>query len=276
MKYIVYCTTNLKNGKIYIGVHKTKTPNEFDGYIGCGVKVPTKVDKPFKVLKPYTPFHYAVNKYGHKNFYRVVLAIFDTESEAYTLESELVTEEFVKDKHSYNMIPGGNKPQAVTRQVIQYTGDGEFIKLWDSMSNAERELGVNVPDMIATCLEEQITAGGFVWRYTSDKDPKLKVTVRKRVPSNKGEVNAVPVVQYSKAGYRMRTFPSVAKAAAHLNSCAQNISASCVNYIKNKSAAGYQWRYESDNIDCLPPLERKRNYKKEQNISDELKVEDMI
>jgi hypothetical protein len=37
MYYIVYKTTCLINDKIYIGVHKTETPNDFDGYIGCGI-----------------------------------------------------------------------------------------------------------------------------------------------------------------------------------------------------------------------------------------------
>lgn len=35
-KWIVYCTTCIVNNKIYIGVHKTKTPDVFDGYIGGG------------------------------------------------------------------------------------------------------------------------------------------------------------------------------------------------------------------------------------------------
>lgn len=35
MNYIVYKTTNLINGKIYVGVHRTN-PDIFDGYIGCG------------------------------------------------------------------------------------------------------------------------------------------------------------------------------------------------------------------------------------------------
>lgn len=34
MKYIVYCTTNLINNKIYVGVHQTSDPTHFDGYIG--------------------------------------------------------------------------------------------------------------------------------------------------------------------------------------------------------------------------------------------------
>lgn len=35
LKYIVYITINLCNGKFYIGVHKTN-PEVFDNYIGLG------------------------------------------------------------------------------------------------------------------------------------------------------------------------------------------------------------------------------------------------
>ena len=37
IKYIVYETRNIVNNKIYIGVHHTTTPYEFDNYLGCGV-----------------------------------------------------------------------------------------------------------------------------------------------------------------------------------------------------------------------------------------------
>ena len=37
MKYIVYLTTNTANKKIYIGVHRTETPYDFDGYLGNGI-----------------------------------------------------------------------------------------------------------------------------------------------------------------------------------------------------------------------------------------------
>ena len=38
-KWIVYLTTNKVNKKIYVGVHKTKDPTIFDGYIGCGIYI---------------------------------------------------------------------------------------------------------------------------------------------------------------------------------------------------------------------------------------------
>lgn len=52
MKYIVYCTTNLINKKIYIGQHLTKNPDKFDEYLGCGVYA----NRPSTYNKPKTAF----------------------------------------------------------------------------------------------------------------------------------------------------------------------------------------------------------------------------
>ena len=64
MKYIVYCTTNLINNKIYIGQHLVKDPNEFDGYLGCGCYI----QHVSSYKNPKTSFQKAVKKYGPKNF----------------------------------------------------------------------------------------------------------------------------------------------------------------------------------------------------------------
>jgi len=86
--YTVYKTTNLVNGKIYIGKHQTKDLN--DGYMGSGKHLWN-----------------SIRKYGIDNFRKEILFTFDNEAEMNSKESELVTEEFVKEDTNYNLCPGG-------------------------------------------------------------------------------------------------------------------------------------------------------------------------
>ena len=78
MKYIVYQTINVINNKIYIGVHKTKNPDIFDGYVGCGCSI----HEPNMYNNPKTPFQFAVKKYGINNFKRTILKVFDNIDDA--------------------------------------------------------------------------------------------------------------------------------------------------------------------------------------------------
>jgi hypothetical protein len=87
--FYIYQTTNIVNGKIYIGKHKTKKLN--DGYMGSG-----------KHLKR------AIAKYGTENFKIKILEWFDTEEALNRREKELVTEEFCLRKDTYNLCVGGH------------------------------------------------------------------------------------------------------------------------------------------------------------------------
>lgn len=86
--YFVYQTTNLVNGKIYIGVHKTNNIN--DGYLGSGHMLTN-----------------AINKYGKPNFSRQILKFCKTEEEMYQEEAKLVNEEFIARNDTYNITLGG-------------------------------------------------------------------------------------------------------------------------------------------------------------------------
>lgn len=133
-KYIVYLTTNLVNGKIYVGLHKTEDPDKFDGYIGNGIYV----TQPYTYEHAKTAFQCAVKKYGPKNFKRTVLAVFNTESEASDLEEQIVNESFLARDDVYNMIL---KPSTVT-QIYCYSKDGSYIKEFKNCTKACNELNV--------------------------------------------------------------------------------------------------------------------------------------
>jgi len=89
MYYTIYKITNKINGKFYIGKHQTNDLH--DDYMGSG-----------KLIKS------AIEKYGVENFKKEILYVFDNENDMNDKESELVTEEFVKDNNNYNLCPGGN------------------------------------------------------------------------------------------------------------------------------------------------------------------------
>ena len=86
MYFIIYKTTNLINGKFYIGKHQTT--NLYDEYVGSG-----------KLLKR------AIKKYGKENFYKEILEVYDTESKMNLAEKILVV---IDREISYNLCDGGH------------------------------------------------------------------------------------------------------------------------------------------------------------------------
>jgi len=84
MYYTIYKTTNLINGKYYIGKHQTEDLD--DGYMGSG-----------NLIKR------AIAKYGIENFKKEILFVFDNEQEMNDKEKELV----VVSEETYNLCPGG-------------------------------------------------------------------------------------------------------------------------------------------------------------------------
>lgn len=87
--HIVYQTTNLVNGKIYIGCHSTDDLN--DGYLGSGWLLQD-----------------AIRKYGKENFERKTLYEFSDYLEMFSKEKEIVNEDFIKRSDVYNIVIGGN------------------------------------------------------------------------------------------------------------------------------------------------------------------------
>ena len=52
-----------------------------------------------------------------------------------------------------------------SKALMQYTKDFQFIRNWDCVSDAWRELWIWFSSIAKCCRERKWTAGGFIWRY---------------------------------------------------------------------------------------------------------------
>jgi len=109
----VYMTTNLVNGKKYIGMCKNTHSKQ---YIGSG-----------KVLKD------AIKKYGKENFERIVLEECDTFEDLSEAERKWIEKyDAVNNPDFYNLTPGG------------FGGSSEYMKeYWSNLSDEQRKISRN-------------------------------------------------------------------------------------------------------------------------------------
>lgn len=98
--FIVYQITNKLNGDVYIGCHVTKNPN--DNYMGSG----TNIGK-------------AIKEFGRENFEKIILHNFKNVEDMLSKEREIVNEEFIKRKDTYNIILGGGKLNTLGNIVVK-------------------------------------------------------------------------------------------------------------------------------------------------------------
>jgi len=228
-KYIVYKTTNLINGKIYIGVHRTN-PDIFDGYIGCGVEC-----KGYKKKNPGFPA--AVIKYGYENFKRETLFEYPDSDlgreQAYAKEAELVNIEFVKRRDTYNLMTGGKHAMYIhSRKIAQYTLEGKFLRVWDSIQEAKEKMGLT--SIIGNLKCHSKYCGNYQWRYYNEDDSDIDpVQTKERT-----------VYQFDLQGNLLKVYQSVSEAAKQFKnpkSAKVAISNNCCK--RTKQSFGYYWSY---------------------------------
>lgn len=227
LKYIVYITINLCNGKFYIGVHKTN-PTIFDGYIGLGIYRQSNATKNY-------PLHKAVRKYGYDNFKRTIIKIFEGDDngrkEAYNLEAILVNETLLKSKNNYNIALGGNGGANINtlKKVYMFDLKGSYLRSFKSTREAAIFIDEQNQDSVRNaiknnCLGITSSSNGFYWSYKKE--------------FNYSSINKTPVAQYTLSGKFLRYFDSITQAECELqlNSIKQAIN-------KQYQCGGFQWRY---------------------------------
>jgi len=107
--HFIYKTTNLANGKFYVGMHSTNNLN--DGYLGSG-----------KRLKR------SIKKYGKENFKIEYLEFFDSRELLVEREKQLVNEDLLKDDNCMNLKTGGFGGFSVEQIILSNIKRREYLR----------------------------------------------------------------------------------------------------------------------------------------------------
>lgn len=196
----VYKTTNIINNKIYIGYHTTN--NLDDGYIGCGIKSQSHADS-YKKYGNKSPFISAVCKYGYDNFKVEILQFFNCREDAINREIEIVNEDFVKNKNTYNISLGGNggtvESTISDKQrniIIGLIRDGVRADCICSLYNFSRTFFWKISRDVNSRSKVKTSRGYFIDAWISkNKDEYIKFYKNRQL--TKGEINnRIPIDLY--------------------------------------------------------------------------------
>ena len=215
--FIVYKTTCLINNKIYIGVHETKDPNIFDGYIGNSINI---YNHRWALDHPKFPFHYAVIKYGVHNFKRETLFQFNNRKEAYDKEAEIVTEEFIQSNNNYNVALGGDSPKAKCYKIYQFDYNGNLVNEYDQIILAAKLNDINY-STLQNAINNKRGTHGFYW----SKEPLIDL-------SEYGHKKFLKYYVYDSEGNFIKEFENAESIKDFLNTDSGNLSRAVKTSIK--------------------------------------------
>lgn len=212
-KFIVYITTNSINNFIYVGVHKTLTPYEFDGYLGNGIYI----NKPNTYEKSKTKFQQAVKEFGPKIFNRKVLNVFDSEEDAYLLEKNIVDAEFLSRNDVYNTLLMKDLSLEV---VYRYLKTGEYDSEFQNGRLAAEKTNCCDKSIYNACVLGNLVNDKYYFSYIKSNDYSIARTEY---------IKTMPVHKYDNYGYYICSYDT------YLEAQAENKNMNIIKSIKLKS-----------------------------------------
>lgn len=247
MTYTVYRHIS-PSGKVYVGITRRKPSSRWGingrGYLGGNQKL----------------FANAINKYGWDNFIHEILLTNISKEEAKYAEKYLIRW-YKIHKISYNITDGGDsvsekairkgkdnpmygrhetnpaygkfgKEHPASKKVYQYSLNGEYIREWDSLTEAVKSLGFTqkeVTYITACCNGRRNQFLGFIWKfYKQDKIKPVKSFKVYKYDSTTGEL----LGEYKNAVEASHSIIGNPSSSSIINCCNN----------KSESAYGYIWK----------------------------------
>ena len=212
---IVYITTNIINGKKYIGKDEANNPN----YLGSG-----------KIFKE------AIKKYGKDSFIKEILAEANNREDLCKLEKYYIDYYNAnKSEMFYNITEGGNGGKTSDQllkkvKIYQFSINGILLRSWISAKEAAIELGINRTNIVSSCNLGK-SYKRFLWSYLDKID---------NIPFNRKF--SKPVVQLGMNGEFIREWPCLIDIQKELGFNKSNVQKCCKG--KYKIAYNYKWIYK--------------------------------
>ena len=132
MYHYLYKITNDFDECYYYGIHSTEDLD--DRYMGSGLRLWN-----------------AYRKHGLQHFNKEILEYFETREQALKRESEIVTEELIKDELCYNIILGGGNSAAKGTVTVQIIKTGERLAIPKDEYHNNKHLNTTATTGIVAC-----------------------------------------------------------------------------------------------------------------------------
>jgi len=121
--------------------------------------------------------------------------------------------------------------QSNKKPVYQYSLDGEFLKKWNSASDAGKELGLCGSNITSACKKPGKIAGNFTWSHTNLDSLKHKLFIVTR-----------KVIQKDLNGNILKKFDAIKDAADYTKILRASIG-NCLSG-RTKTSGGFIWEYD--------------------------------
>ena len=233
MNYKVYKHTNLKNGKVYVGITKQDLKRRWQNGKGY-------VDNNY--------FYSSIKKNGWDNFEHELLFDNLSKIKAQQKEIELIKKFKSNDrKFGYNMSKGGEtasenfkkkigKENHKSRRIrVLDANTKKLLKIYDSQTQASVELEINRKGITKNCLGKSKTYKGFIFEY--DDCNFIKPQKCERGKHNNHKTSKIKCIDDNK------TFDSINEAGIYYNIRPNNIACCLSEKSKSKTAGGKRWCY---------------------------------
>jgi group I intron endonuclease len=207
----IYITTNMINGKKYVGQRKMDKNSKWKSYLGSG-----------EALKK------AINKYGKENFHREIIDIAFDKNELNILEKYYtILFDTVNDDNWYNMCYGG----------------GTYILTEEQRKEMSERMKSEANPMLGRKhTEEELK---FLRQRFSGKNNPMHGKSGVNSPNHRSKSKyVVKINQYTLDNKFIKMFPSIVEASESLNISSDNIQA-CAKGMTSY-CGGYKWYYAHD------------------------------